>query len=152
MSKRANNSFSNLTNSCALQDEDSCVKPTMSANRILQQKYSKRLILETIYIKLCPHLLKRCNKLTWHSHAGTCTLCWTAASLSDWLLSSCPEASHLQCAWARWTAGDAPVWGRTTTDYKNITVLCICHCKCTSADWIDIFTQVLHINHCMFVY
>lgn len=38
------------------------------------------------------------------------------------------------------------------TGYKNITVLCICHCKCTSADWIDIFTQVLHINHrCMFV-
>lgn len=38
LSKRANSSLSSFTSSWALQDEDSWVKPTMSANRILEQK------------------------------------------------------------------------------------------------------------------
>lgn len=38
LSKRANSSFSSFTSSWALQAEDSWVKPTMSANRILKQK------------------------------------------------------------------------------------------------------------------
>lgn len=36
LSKRAKSSLSSLTSSCALQAEDSCVKPTMSANRMLR--------------------------------------------------------------------------------------------------------------------
>lgn len=36
LSKRANSSLSNFTSSWALQAEDNWVKPTMSANRMLQ--------------------------------------------------------------------------------------------------------------------
>ncbi len=38
LSKRANSSLSSFTSSWALQAEDSWVKPTMSANRMLEQK------------------------------------------------------------------------------------------------------------------
>lgn len=55
LSKRAKSSLSSLTSSWALQDDDSWVKPTMSANKILHN--NKRQIQDSILVQ-CSILLQ----------------------------------------------------------------------------------------------
>lgn len=49
LSKRAKSSLSSLTSSWALQDEDSWVKPTMSANKMLQETRTSSLVTWTAF-------------------------------------------------------------------------------------------------------
>lgn len=57
LSKRAKSSLSSFTSSCALQAEDSWVKPTMSANRMLQGGRGRRTL------RLQPQARHRCQLL-----------------------------------------------------------------------------------------
>lgn len=56
LSKRANSSLSSFTSSWALQVEDSWVKPTMSANKILEQR--RRGCNATVNALRQPHAMK----------------------------------------------------------------------------------------------
>lgn len=126
LSKRANSSFSSFTSSWALQAEDSWVKPTMSANRILQRKCTCCNVKhKKVSILTPPRIKADFVNPTWRFHGGTCTSCWTVAAELPfaWPGSSCPAASHQRYVWAGWTVIIPPTWRHTVEECE------ICHVR-----------------------
>lgn len=129
LSKRAKSSLSSLTSSWALQDDDSWVKPTMSANKILHG--NKRKDGTSILIML----------LHPHKHPHSCTFS-LLTELQSGIQSSAyflfqlwiPNLYCLWCCWYTWQFSRhkhvrfcVPNWNRMKTMHKRKKRHCAIH-------------------------